>query len=423
MLGGVMREVAAAQRATLARRNVLETVRARPPVRRSAAARLRATLPRWRFVLPTLAVAGALALWVGRGQLGLFQARALSYAVGNETGAPANGHAGDVLEAGDRVIPLQFSDGSHVTLRAGARVQVAELDGRGATLRLERGAAEVDVHHRADTRWRVRAGGFEVTVTGTRFSIQWDESPATLTVVMAEGSVAVRGPGVDAASPVVVSAGQRFRASAHEAGWTLAAASTPPAVASISEPAADPTAVQPPAEAPGEIEAAPSARGGGSGPVGGAARATGWQALARAGRYPEALRAVERSGFARACRTLGAEDLIQLGDAARLARNPARAEAAYQAARQRFPASDRPAFALGLVAFEQRHDFKAAARWFQQYVQRYPSGPLAREAAGREMESWHRAGDSARAQRAAREYLEQAPAGPYAPLARQLATP
>lgn len=132
---------------------------------------------------------------------------------------------------------------------------------------------------------------------------------------------------------------------------------------------------------------------------------------------------VERAGFERACRRLGTEDLIQLGDAARLARRPARAEAAYRAAHQRFPGSDRPVFALGLVAFEQRRDFKAAAHWFDSYARQYPRGALALEAVGREMESWHRAGDDTRARRAARKYLDQAPAGPYAPLARQISAP
>jgi transmembrane sensor len=323
----------------------------------------------------------------------------------------AKGKVGDRLEASaGQPLTLHFSDRSQLTLQRGARARVTELDGRGAQLRLEQGRAEVAVHHRRDTRWQLRAGAFTVTVTGTRFTIEWDEGREALTVVMTEGTVAVRGPGVGNQSPVVVSAGQRFSGSARDARWTLAAEGGP-----AEEPA--------PSEGPATTAAVRVARPvahGGSARISTGAGAGTWQAQARAGHYAEALKMVERSGFERACQKLGAEDLIQLGDAARLARSPERAEAAYRAARKRFPGNDRPAFALGLVAFEQRHDFKTAARWFELYTRTYPDGPLAREAVGREMESWQRAGDAARARRAARDYLDQAPTGPYAPLARQL---
>src|SRR4029079_9912231 len=94
------------------------------------------------------------------------------------------------LEAtGDRQLPLRFSDGSNVTLTPGARVHVAALRSRGATLRLDKGRAEVSVRHQNGTRWQLQAGSFEVTVTGTRFSIDWEQRASVLTVVMHEGTV------------------------------------------------------------------------------------------------------------------------------------------------------------------------------------------------------------------------------------------
>lgn len=416
-LGAVMREVAAANRRALEQGHVLAKVRMRPPASRPP---LRRVMPRLRFALPVLALATAVVLWFGRttvreGQESASQAP-LSFSVGDSTSAA--GKAGDRLEATTaQPITLHFSDRSQVTLQHGGRLQVAALGPRGAELRLERGRAEVAVRHRPDTRWQLQAGPFVVTVTGTRFSIDWNDQQEALAVVMTDGAVEVRGPGVGNQSPVVVSAGQRFSGSARDSRWTLAADSSGPA----AEPA--------PAEAP-VAAGAPGARRPGAGaaaartsPSARAAPETdsgAWQTLAQAGRYPEALKMAERAGFERACQRLGAADLLQLGDTARWARNPDRAEAAYRAARKRFPANDRPAFALGLVAFEQRHDYRAAARWFELYTRTYPDGPLAREAAGREMESWQRAGDAVRARRAARDYLDQAPTGPYAPLARQL---
>jgi hypothetical protein len=422
-VGGMMRDVVAAQRASLARVNVLAQIRLRPPVRRSLPRRLltRGTshLPRLRFVLPTLAAAGLCAAWW------VSRPMPLTFAVvGADTiGAPradSRGAVGAPLVApSDGRLPLNFSDGSTMNLDRGTRARVMSLDARGATVRLEQGRADVSVRHRRDTRWQLQAGSFEVTVTGTRFSIGWNDRAEDLTVVMAEGTVEVRGGRLAAGSPVVVTTGQRFHASSRESRWTLAASSEPE-LAPVAAPA-DPTAVnQPQVDAPSEAPAPPALPPLARGPAGGS---RAWQTLARAGRYPEALREVEHTGFEGACRKLGADDLVQLGDVARLARNAPRAEQAYQTARRRFPASDRPAFALGLIAFEQRRDFQAAGNWFNLYVRRYPKGALVSEALGREMESWHRAGEAARARRAARAYLSQATSGPYAPLARQIVAP
>ena len=414
MLGEAMREVAAVQRSTLEQRDILAQVRRRPPAPRPVRRRAGARLPRLRLGIPVLAAFAAVALWFGADGLGLRQPR-LSFSIGEDGAAPSvAGTAGVPLEAAaNRALPLRFSDGSRVTLSGGARVRVADLGRRGATVVLEQGRVEVDVRHQRNTAWQLRAGTFGVAVTGTRFTMEWENRRQELTVVMEEGTVEVRGAAIGAGVPVVVSAGQRFRTTSATSGqprWTLAAASAP------SESAVDEPAEPAPSEAP-----RPPARPALSAPAAAGAPRT-WQTLARAGRYDEALKMVEREGFERACHRLAAEDLIQLGDAARLARSPARAETAYRTAHRRFPTSDRPVFALGLVAFEQRRDFKAAARWFDSYGRRYPNGALALEAVGREMESWHRAGDPVRARRAARRYLELAPEGPYAALARQISS-
>jgi outer membrane protein assembly factor BamD (BamD/ComL family) len=76
---------------------------------------------------------------------------------------------------------------------------------------------------------------------------------------------------------------------------------------------------------------------------------------------------------------------------------------------------------LGLTAFEQEGDFTGAARWFETYLAEQADGNLRREAAGRAMEAWQRAGARDRARAAALEYLRQYPNGVQAPLARRLA--
>ena len=428
-LGGLLGEVAAFQRETLARRSVIAQGSGQwPAVPRSFRARF-GFVPRMRYVLPALAMVGALVLWWG------LRPTPLSFAVGDLVpGGGENvgpGHAGERLEAPrDRGLPLRFSDGSLVALDRGARVQVTALEGHGASLQLEKGRAEVSVHHRPHTRWHLRAGSFDVTVTGTRFSIDWEDNAQALTVVMTEGTVEVRGYHLPGGSPIVVTAGQRFHASAREPHWTLA----PSALTSSVVPIPAPIATSPRGAAPG-IPSSPSLAPPEEGPPAtapstptssarsGSIAPRSWQALGSSGHYQEALSVAEKSGFTKACRTLGAAGVVQLGDVARLAQNVARAEEAYHAARRRFPSADRAAFGLGLIAFDQRRDFRTAARWFDTYVREYPRGPLAREAAGRAMESWHRAGDKELAARAAVDYLRQAPSGPYAPLARQIAAP
>jgi hypothetical protein len=363
----------------------------------------------------------------------------LSFAVGDfAAGQEHAGSAGQRVEAPtDHGLPLRFSDGSLVTLDRGARVQVLALDRDGASLQIDSGRAEVNVHHRAHTRWLLRAGSFEVKVTGTRFSIDWQDKAQALTVMMTEGTVEVRGHHLPGGSPIIVTKGQRFRASAREPHWTLdspEAVSAPRVVAMADAErgvapdgergppslAAAPTTPAAPGEAPAGAPLPPATS---FSPRAGALGARSWQTLAAAGHYQEALAVAERMGFSRSCRRLGADAVVELGDVARLAQDVPRAEEAYRAARRRFPRTDRPAFAMGLIAFDQRKDFRRAARWFDTYLRDYPRGPLAREAAGRAMDAWNRAGDRTLASRAARDYLKRAPEGPYAPLARQIAAP
>jgi TolA-binding protein len=404
----LLAEVASVQREQLRRADVLSDVRARvaaQPVRPRRASRL------W-LAVPALAACGAAAFAVL-----VDRAPALTFRAGAGNAA-APGMVGVVLAArDDGELPLDFSDDSHVAIAPGGRLTVEAVAARGATLALERGRADVHVVHRAQTSWVVKAGPARVAVTGTRFWVGWDPAAEELTVEMREGSVVVTGaPG--SAGSEMLRAGQTLRASRLRGRFEI---------------------VEAPAEAPEPAQAlapAPVARASAPRAVRLASRSAepllapapapsppSWRTLASGTHYAEALRAAEKAGFGQACDTLGAEDLVLLGDVARLAGDPERAEQAYRAARRRFPAVDRPAFALGLTAFEQRHRYAEAADWFQTYLRQYPSGPLAREAAGRLLEAWHRAGDDEHARQAAREYLARYPSGPHAALARQLLAP
>ncbi|HSY41601.1 MAG TPA: FecR domain-containing protein [Polyangia bacterium] len=353
----------------------------------------------------------------------------LSFAI---AGTAGNGQLGVALVAPSaQPLELRFSDGSAVTLPPRAAAHVDALDGQGATLAIEDGTLEVSVVHRARTHWQVQAGGYRIQVTGTRFAAGWDRRSQSLTVSMHEGSVLVSGPGLK--EPVRVVTGQRLQASAgganlgFEAPHEIAAREEMPPLPDLSGAEAAPPALAP---VPLEIPATPAehAPARARHPEALASHAVpalpaDWRIQAGRAQYHEALAAAVLEGWRAECGRLGADDLVLLGDVARLAGDLNRAEEAYRSARRRFPQADRPTFALGLIAFEGRHDYRAAGDWFASYLRSFPRGPLAREAAGRLIESRIKAGDDGQARDAATSYLRAFPDGPHAALARRTVTP
>ena len=426
-LESLMRDVGRVVEGEAQRQNMLPQIQAR-----LAARQLHRTRParpvdgRWSVALAfgTLA-AGAAAAFI------YLHPRAISYAVAGvgegEVGAALVAPAASPME-------LQFSDGSAVTLPPRAAAHVDALDRNGATVAIEEGTLEVSVIHRAHTRWQVQAGGYRIAVTGTRFAAGWDRQSRSLTVTMHEGSVLVSGPGLK--EPVRVVTGQRLRASA--SGADLGLENAPAPSAEVEAPPAapmpsllpsrgpEPALAPPPTEVvpPTERASAPRARRVEAVAARSATPINGdWRVQAARAEYHEALAAAVLEGWRAECARLGADDLVLLGDVARLAGDLDRAEEAYRSARRRFPDADRPIYALGLIAFEGRHNYKLAGDLFGGYLRSFPRGPLAREAAGRLIESRLKAGDDMEARRAATAYLHDFPSGPHAALARRTVGP
>jgi hypothetical protein len=317
----------------------------------------------------------------------------------------------DVVAPAERPVALAFSDGSTMELGATARARVTRLNAHGAAIRVERGRAAISVVPRRGNDWGVDVGPFHVAVKGTRFSLRWEPETERFSFELEHGKVVITSPCLAGERALV--AGESLEASCR---WQPA--DRPPVAAAASAPApvaAPPVEVMAPEVAPVDEPAeAPRVRV--------SERAPAWRKLASAQRYGEALAAAERGGFAAECRRRDAADLLLLGDVARLAGSPARAAQAYEAARRKRGATpDRSAFGLGLVAFDQRRDYRAAAAWFQTYLREQPRGALAEQAEGRLMDAWQRAGEGARAREAARGYLARYPHGAYGDLARRLA--
>lgn len=326
----------------------------------------------------------------------------------------------------DAPLPLGFSDGTSVTLEPNARARVTKVTQAGATILVENGQARLSVVKRKGAAWQVSLGPFRVDVTGTRFEVGWDPRSESLTLDMHEGSVLVSGCVFGAGRPFT--GGESVRASCREHRVEISTAASPRSTNSVV-PA--PIAEAPvPKALPTEIsdEPAPAAshhpgESAGTTTPRPAPTAASWRDLLRAGRHGEALDAADAAGFSGECASAAAADLVALGDAARYVGRLDRATEAYLAVRRRFPGDERSAvaaFALGRIAFDQRHAYAGAAQWFRTYLSEQPGGRLARDALGRLVESLQREGDVPSARREAAHYLERYPTGPHAEFARRL---
>jgi transmembrane sensor len=381
--------------------NAVETLPAARPARR-----------RWLLAsaaAAVVAVAACVLLWPRPPE-------PLSFRVGSALHA---GVAGVWLSApAAERLPLQFSDGSKVVLKPLCRARVATTEARGAAIVVESGRVEVDVVHRPEGRWRLSLGPYSVHVVGTRFGVEFDPATESLRLEVHEGRVVASGCHLGEGRPI--HAGERLQASCKTRQLEIVAGQPERA----SQPAAPRTRAVPETETlPPHSPIRPET---GSAPATTAdvPRApASWRHLLARGDYKGGFSAAKAAGFERECESSSSAELIALGDAARFSGQSAAAEHAYLTLRRRFPGDGRAAlaaFSLARIAFDQRGAHSAAARWFETYLRESPSGPLAREARGRLMESLQRSGQTERARTVAEQYMTRHPRGPHAELARRL---
>jgi transmembrane sensor len=361
--------------------------------------------------------------------------RALTFTVGAAGATASNaGVAGAFLAAAaDAELRIAFSDGTQVSVAAGARARVAEVTPRGARLLVESGVVHASVVHRSDTHWLVDAGPFEVKVTGTRFDVAWQPGEQAIVVTLHEGSVVVTGCGL--ADGQRVSGGQQLHASCKTGAATLSPLAGVPAnvaPANVAPANVAPANVAPGIAPPADLAPEPPSTAASSLPDAptqpAAANASPAAAAAiPAAAIPAAPAAAVASTPSPAASSLAAAtaaELLARANAERYAGHLEAAAESLDAVRRRFRGSDdaaTAAFELGRIAFDGHHDFVAAGNWFDTYLRERPSGALAREALGRDIEAGHRAGDSARAEELATRYVASYPDGPHATLARRLA--
>jgi transmembrane sensor len=325
---------------------------------------------------------------------------------------PAVNLGAAVSAPADREVPLSFSDGSTIALAPGSEAAIAALDHNGGTLGIRHGRAHVQIEHRANTHWVLRAGPYTVSVTGTRFDIEWQPETERFWVRMLRGSVVVSGnPGN---SPAILTAGQELLVS--RGAWSVrdsqlaeAIAPTIPSpvgvteetLANLPQKAAVSSGTPAVASAPNTV--APK----------------GWAQLAGRGDYRGAYEAAEREGLEAIVRHCSSGQLLRLAEVARFAGHAEQGQNALQVLRSRFPGSHDAALAAFLLG-RLVGGGQAAVYWFRTYLQEQAGGELAREASGRLLEALWQAGDRQSARAQAQQYLRSYPQGPHAAFARRL---
>jgi hypothetical protein len=360
---------------------------------------------------------------------------ALAYRI--EGGAVIEG--GYLRESGSTGIKLAFSEGTTFSLMPGTHSRLRSVDGAGARIAIESGAASFEVTPRDDARWLVDVGPFLVTVKGTVFAVSWDVARERFEIRLQQGRVTVGGP--VSGGDIALRAGQRLVVDLPRAesliteekveevavgsGGGLPAADLPEERPSIDMgtlrglpcPPTMPRCRQSRQALHAIAPDKPAREGGARSPAAKAAVQSRWAEAVSASDWDRILREAERAGVRSTLEEATSDDLFALADAARYRRRAELAREALLAQRRRFPGSARSpdaAYLLGRVEESSESGMARALRWYDEYLQRAPIGTYASESLGRKMILTGKLKGSAQARPLAEEYLRRFPHGAYA---------
>jgi transmembrane sensor len=299
----------------------------------------------------------------------------------------ADGQELVAMAAGEAAKEIALSDGSHIRLSPGARVEPLLSSGADFSAIVTQGRADFEVRPGGPRHWTVECGLATVELLGTRFSCERD--PGRLRVAVDRGVVLVRGDRVpDRARRL--SAGESLEIAEEQPRPTPVAALLPESPSPDQEDAAAP-------------KRAATGRGA---PV--------WRALARHGRHSEAFAALGSEGLRRESKRLEVTDLLALADVARLSGHPAEAVLPLERILNEFSHDAQAplaAFALGRLELDSLGHAQAAARAFRKALALDIPHSLREDVRARLVEACARSGDPAAAQQAAAAYFAEFPDG------------
>lgn len=357
----------------------------------SSAGTPRRLRPSWPGIAAGLAAAAALVIvWAhGRdpGPLLRVDGSALAAVV-----APAEG------------VSLPLSDGSTISLAAGARFTALESTGTSFLAVLQSGRGEFDIKPGGPRRWQIECGLATVEVLGTRFTCERAEG--ALDVSVSRGVVLVRGEKVPDRVRRL-SAGQSLHLeSAAREGRVVPASASVSQAAGVSQ--ATPSVVSQPLP-----EAAPLAPPLSPGPRRAGER---WRELARHGKHQEAFAVLGTQGVRRETRALGVDGLLSLADVARLSGHPRDALAPLERILHDFPSDPQAPLAaieLGRVELDALGRAMPAIVAFERALSLGVPATLKEDVEVRLVEAYLKAGDRERAVSLGNTYLRTHPTGRY----------
>ena len=329
---------------------------------------------------------------------------------------------GYLSESGHDGVKLSLSEGSQFQLMPGARGRLKAVSAQGAQFANERGSASFRITPAPHRHWTVEAGPFVVAVTGTEFTVKWDPAEERLEVLLRRGRVLVSGPIVG--EDLTLRPGQKLSVNLPRAETVISEARAESSADATSANTASATAAPVPPEPsalPAEVSSEPTPKR----PPESSTPRTGrnWKQALANGQWDSILGDVEREGVEASVNSVSSDELFALTDAARYRRRPDIARAALLAQRRRFPGSPRSLdalFLLGRVEESRSGGATQALQWYDQYLDRAPSGTYAAEALGRKMVLYQKLRGSSAARAIAEQYLQRFPEGSYAGTARAL---
>jgi transmembrane sensor len=316
-----------------------------------------------------LSSAGAAGAWLAQGSAPI-------------ASAPAAPPAPEAPEP-DRVVRL--ADGSRVSPEGDAEVIVEHVTDELVAVRVDRGAADVEVVPGRPRRFEVTVGEVTVTVLGTRFRVERLEA-GRAHVEVERGHVGVAW----AAGHADLFAGDE---------GTFPRRGEPDGPVAAAEPS--------PASRPARARATADDR---------AAEPTGWRELASASRYDEAYAALGTRGEGAAAVRDAVEDLLLAADVARLSGHPVEALPWLERVERDHASDPRAAlaaFTRGRILMDLGRPGEAAVQ-LERVLAMEPSGSLAEDALARAALAHAGAGASDRAAELAGEYLSAHPTGRWA---------
>lgn len=312
------------------------------------------------------------------------------------------------VDSGGDSSEIALSDGSHIRLSPGARMEPLESTGATFSAIVAQGRADFDVRPGGPRHWTIECGLATVEVVGTEFSCE--RGPGRLRVEVRHGVVLVRGERVP----------ERVRRLS--AGESLDIREETDRSMAMGGNAQDPEALRERADSQEAVAheavaikaTVEMANRGDSQPRANGSVARPWRDLARRGRHEDAYAVLGPEGLRRESKRLGVYDLLALADVARLSGHPAEAVMPLDRILSDF-ANDAQAplaaFALGRLEMDSLGHAQAAASAFRKALMLGIPRGLREDVRARLVEAYARSGDARAAQRAADAYLDEFPKG------------